>query len=114
MSKYSLTPSRYLGFETTETTVDSNEDASLLDNETGATNYAAPGAERLKLSPTLTSRVAVTANTTTFFAIASFEEGKMIVDNKESKLADMGDYINKRIYETSGESFIKEEDTRRT
>ena len=54
VSKYSTTPTRLLGFETAESTVDSNEDASLLDNATGATNYAAPGAERLKLLPTLT------------------------------------------------------------
>ena len=107
MSKYSTNPTRYLGFETTESTVDSNEDASLLDNATGATNYAAPGAERLKLSPTLTSRVAETSNTSTFFAIGSFEEGKLIRDNKETELSDLGNFINDRIYETHGDYVTK-------
>ena len=107
VSKYSTTPTRLLGFETAESTVNSNEDASLLDNATGATNYAAPGAERLKLLPTLTSRVKTTANTGTFFPIATIEEGKIIKEVKETQLAELGKYISDRIYETNGDYVTK-------
>ena len=107
VEKYNTTPSKLLGFEVAESTVDSNEDASTLDNATGATNFAAPGAERLKLLPTLTSRVRTTANTGTFFPIADIQEGIIIKDQKETQLAELGKYIADRLYETSGDYVTK-------
>lgn len=107
VQKYNTTPTKLLGFETIESTVNSNEDASLLDNATGATNFAAPGAERLKLSPTLTSRVAITANTDTFFPIANIENGLIIRDRTDTELADLGKFISDRIYETNGDYVTK-------
>lgn len=56
VSKYDRLANKLVGFETEESFVDSNIDASLLDNATGATNYAAPGANRLKLNPVLAVR----------------------------------------------------------
>ena len=107
VDKYSTTPTRYLGFETAETTVDSNEDASLLDNATGATNFAAPGAERLKLTPTLTSRIPATANTTTFVSIAQFEQGVLVKEQTKTEFADLGRFIGDISYETNGDFITK-------
>ena len=107
VQKYNTTPTKLLGLETTESTVNSNEDASLLDNATGATNFAAPGAERLKLSPVLTSRVSATANTDTFFPIANIEDGVIIRDRTDTELADLGKFISDRIYETNGDYVTK-------
>ena len=107
VEKYNTTPSKLLGFEVAESTVDSNEDSSILDNATGSTNFAAPGAERLKLLPTLTSRVRSTANTGTFFPIADIQEGIVIKEQKETQLAELGKYIADRLYETSGDYVTK-------
>jgi len=103
IEKYSTTPSKKLGFETRETLINSNEDSSLLDNASGATNFAAPGADRLKLQPTLATRALTTdtANTTTFFSIANIENG-LIVQRTNEELAGVTTLVADRIFETNG------------
>lgn len=49
-------PSKRVGFTVSESIVTSATDATLLDPALGATNYAAPGADRLKLSAILTAK----------------------------------------------------------
>jgi len=100
--KYTTRANKKVGFETTETTVDSNIDSSLLDNATGTTNFAAPGASRLKLSPTLTSRPINVANTTTFFTIAEVREGIVTQKFTDTVYSDIAQYIAQRQYETNG------------
>ena len=102
VEKYSTTPSKKIGFITTESTVDSNQDSSLLDNASGATNFAAPGANRLKLLPTLSSRDLNVANTTTFFTIATVEEGVVVQRRTDTVYSDIGQYISQRSFETNG------------
>ena len=102
VEKYSTRPNKKIGFITAESTVDSNEDSSLLDNSTGSTNFAAPGAERLKLSPTLSSRDLTAANTTTFFTIATVENGEVVTRRTDTVYSDLGQYIAQRSFETNG------------
>jgi hypothetical protein len=83
LEKYSVTPSKKLGFETRESLIDSNQDSSLLDNASGSTNYSAPGANRLKMVPTLASRAIDAANNTTFFSIAYVEEGSIVKETND-------------------------------
>lgn len=108
IDKYSTTPNKKVGFETRESTVDSNQDSSLLDNATGATNYSAPGADRLKLTPTLAVRALTTdtANTATFFSIANIENG-LIVQKTNDELAGVTTLIADRIFETNGNFAVK-------
>lgn len=105
VEKYDTAPSKKLGFQTVESIVDSNADSSLLDNASGSTNFSAPGANRLKLTPTLAVRsLTDTSNTETFFTIGKINEGVLIKrENSEDSLySDLGDYVSKRIYETNG------------
>jgi hypothetical protein len=105
VGKYDTQPSKKLGFQTLESIIDSNQDSSLLDNASGATNFSAPGANRLKLTPTLAVReLTDTSNTETFFTIANIEEGQIVKreNSKDSVYSDLGDYISRRIYETNG------------
>jgi len=102
VDKYSTSPDKKLGFETKETIIDSNIDSSLLDNSTGSTNFAAPGASRLKLEPILSVRTSGSANTTSFFGIANIEKGAIVQKNTDTIYSDIGTYIDDRTYETSG------------
>jgi len=102
IGKYTTTPSVKLGIETTETLIDSNQDASLLDNSTGSTNFAAPGAERLKLNPVLTSYDYNFANTDNFFIIATINEGSVEQRNTDTIYSDIGQYIAERSFDTNG------------
>ncbi len=109
VEKYSDKPNKKLGFETRESIIDSNQDSSLLDNATGSTNFSAPGANRLKLNPTLAVRDlnANTTNTTTFFTIARIQEGKIITRNTDTIYADIGEFVATKFYETNGNYAIE-------
>jgi len=106
VDKYSTTPSKKVGFETRESIIDSNSDSSLLDNASGATNFAAPGADRLKLTPTLAVRDLTAANTTTFFSIANIESGK-VIQRVNDELAGVNALVAERIFETNGNFAIE-------
>jgi hypothetical protein len=104
VDKFNDRPSKKLGFETREFIIDSNQDSSLLDNATGSTNFSAPGADRLKLIPTLAVRDinANTANTTTFYTIGRIENGLLVIKSLDTIYADIGKHIAEKLYETHG------------
>lgn len=102
VSKYSTTPTVKVGFITAESIVDSNQDSSLLDNASGSTNFAAPGADRLKLTPTLTSRSITQANTQTFFSIGNIENGFLVRTSTSTEYDDIADFMKQKFYETNG------------
>ena len=49
LDPYDNAPSFRVGFDIVEEIINANEDPDLNDNAKGFTNYAAPGADRLKL-----------------------------------------------------------------
>lgn len=53
LDKYSNTPTYIVGFQVTESIVDSGTDITLVDNAQGVPNTAAPGANRYQISTTL-------------------------------------------------------------
>lgn len=57
LEKYSSTPNYNIGFLVNESFVSANEDPSLYDNAQGSTNFAAPGADRLKINLVLTKLI---------------------------------------------------------
>ena len=60
LCKYSTKPSFSVGLVVDEDIVTSNEDPSLLDNSTGHSNFAAPGADRLRITLHLAKRTSET------------------------------------------------------
>ena len=104
VNKYSNTNfTKSVGFYTAEDIIDSNEDTSLLDNATGTYNYAAPGADRLKLTPELRvlDKQAADANTD-FLPIIEFADGRPYKQNQGTVYNVIGDEIAKRTYDESG------------
>jgi hypothetical protein len=104
VNKYSNTGfDKSVGFYTAEDIIDSNEDTSLLDNATGTFNYAAPGADRLKLTPELTVLAKEEADANTdFLPIIEFADGRPYKQNQSTVYNVIGDEIAKRTYEESG------------
>ena len=104
VNKYSNTEfSKSVGFYTAEDIIDSNEDPTLLDNATGTFNYAAPGADRLKLTPELQvlDKEVADANTD-FLPIIEFADGRPYKQNQSTVYNVIGNEIAKRTYEESG------------
>jgi len=100
VSKYSTVPTIRVGFETIESVVDSNQDSSLLDNASGATNFTAPGASRLKISTKIKAKLPTDANTAAFFPIMDVEEGRVI--RKTVGFSPLEIETANRTYEESG------------
>jgi hypothetical protein len=103
VSKYSLAPDVRVGFETTESLVDSNQDSSLLDNASGATNFSAPGASRLKLLPIIRTRGLTAANTVGFMPLADIQGGRVIRDYTDTQYGELQEELALRTREESGD-----------
>ena len=96
--------SAIVGFETTESIVTENQDSTLNDNANGSSNYNAPGAHRLKLTPTLVVKSKTdTANNKNFFSIVEFDGNNAVRVSTDPMYSAIGDAMAKRTYEESGD-----------
>lgn len=103
IDKYSNQPDGIsVGFEATEELITASNDTSLYDNAAGAPNYSAPGADRLKLIPTLVTIPTNTANTTTFFSLVDFKQGAPITIRQDTQFNSIAIEEARRSYETNG------------
>jgi len=104
VNKYSNTGfTKSVGFGTEEGFVDANKDPSLLDNATGTRNEAAPGADRLKLTPILYSLEKADADANSeFFPIVEFADGRPYRQNKQTVYNIIGEKLARRTFEESG------------
>lgn len=94
---------KVVGFYTNESIVNSNIDSTLLDIATGTPNFAAPGANRLKLEPSLTvlSADEVSANND-YLPLLEFQLGNIVKDRTTTQFNSVNKELAKRTYEESG------------
>ena len=110
VNKYSNTDfDKSVGFRTTESIINSNQDQSLLDNATGTFNYTAPGADRLKLTPVIEvlSKAEADANNE-FLPIIEFTGGLPYRMNQDTVYNVINRQIEKRTFEESGNYVINQ------
>lgn len=94
-----------VGFSLIEQIVTETQDTTLLDNALGYSNENAPGAHRLKLSPTIISLTKEeAASIQKFNPIASYNFGSLVTKSSESSnlYSIVGEVVSKRTYEESG------------
>ena len=106
---YDRDPTGYaVGFDTSESIVTENQDPSLYDNAAGFSNYNAPGAHRLKLTPVLVSKLktSITENSQ-FFSIIEFDNGSPSQQKTDPVYTKLGEEFARRTYEESGDYIIK-------
>lgn len=105
---FSTDPTGYVvGFNTVETIVDENEDSSLNDNALGYSNENAPGAHRLKLTPTLVAKpYSNNTSNTTFFAIVEFDGNEPTEQRSNSNYNQLEKQFAVKTYEESGDYVI--------
>ena len=104
VSKYSNSPTDVVvGFDTVEEIVNSRKDPSLNDNSFTSKNYNAPGADRLKLVPTLIVSDAETAKANaSFLTLVEWSDGNPFKQNQTTQYNKIEDEIARGIYEQSG------------
>jgi len=96
-----------VGFTSTETLVTSDDDITLTDPARGSYNYAAPGADRLKVelvatAKPLSSLDAPPLTSNNFFEVARIRNGEFVRKRPDPDYNTLGDVLAKRTFEESG------------
>ena len=108
VSKYSNQPNNIsVGFNSVENIITPEADTSLLDNAGGSPNYAAPGAHRLQLVPTLITRnTTQISNTESFFSLVDFKDGVPVTIRNTPEYNALNKELARRSYETNGNYIV--------
>lgn len=107
ISKYTTTPSCRVLLKITEEIVTQNEDDTLLDPASGSYNFAAPGADRLKVSLTLTSLPLTTEIDDNYVEIMRFNEGVLEEHSRYPKYSELEKSLARRTYDESGDYIVE-------
>ncbi len=107
-SKYSSTTANArIGFEITESTVESTSDTSLLDPALDASNYQAPGSDRFKITLTLATRSLASTDTVQFIELARVENGVLTRNARFPIYSVLEDTLARRTYDESGNYTVR-------
>ena len=108
LSQYGNTPSARVGLNVLEEIISSETDPTLNDNAKGFNNYTAPGADRLKITASLTAKPIDDFDDQNFVQLAEIQNGNLrkITENTEYNF--IGDEFARRTYDESGHYYVKE------
>tara|TARA_R110002050_G_scaffold31075_1_gene79472 strand:- start:5448 stop:13094 length:7647 start_codon:yes stop_codon:yes gene_type:complete len=108
LDKYGTKPNYSVGFLVAETFIDSEEAPALLDNSQGSSNFAAPGADRLKVTLTLTKREIDSTNPN-FIQLSVVIQGQLQGSpDQRTKWSWLYDVLAKRTFDESGDYIVTE------
>ena len=107
LEPYNIEPSYRVGFEVSEEVINSNDDSSLYDNAQGFTNFAAPGADRFKISVKLTKKALDDYEDTNFVELMRVDSGEIKKLQDSSTYSEIKKYFAKRTYDESGDYSVE-------
>ena len=103
LDQYTNSPSYRIGLEISEELINAKQDNSLFDNAKGFSNFAAPGADRLKISTKLVKKRIDDFDDRNFVELERVLDGQ-IIERKDprSEYNLLEDYFAQRTFEESG------------
>jgi len=106
LDNFGTKPSYRVGLYITEEIVNADVDESLYDNANGFSNYAAPGADRLKISTSLIKKSLDNYDDANFIEVLRINNGvvEKVVDKTEYSI--IADELARRTYDESGDYYI--------
>ena len=107
LSQYDNTPSARIGLRIEEDIINADEDETLADNSKGFNNYAAPGADRLKISVSLFAKPLDDFNDSNFVELAVIDNGILRSQKKNTDYGFIRDELARRTYAESGDYMVK-------
>ena len=107
LDQYDNAPTGRVGLKIIEETINSDEDPTLTDNSKGFNNFAAPGADRLKISCTLHFKDQNDLNDNDFIELASFVNGDVKTQTTTSQYNLIADEFARRTFDESGDYIVK-------
>lgn len=105
LDKYNNVPSCKVGLEVQENIVTFQDDTSMLDNNTGTTNFAAPGADRLQINLVLDKKD-IDEDATDFVELLRINNGKLEKFVRGSEYSVLNDTLARRTYDESGDYVV--------
>lgn len=107
LERYTNTPTYKIGFLLTEAIVTKNDDPTLNSPAQGTYNYAAPGADRLKISASLVKYANNAVTDTDFVELLDIKDG--IIQNKyeTTQYSVIRDELARRTYDESGNYYVE-------
>ena len=112
LDQYSNSSSYRIGFNVTEEIITPDLDETLNDNSQGFNNYAAPGADRLKITLSLFKKELNDTSSENFVELASVEDGTLKSKKNTTEYSRLADELARRTYEESGDYYVKPFDVR--
>jgi len=112
VGRYTANTNYKIGYSIAETIVSSTTDTTLLDPARGAYNYAAPGADRLKLTATIAKKELTDTNDANFVERARIKNGNVEFKTDKPIYSVINDYIARRTYDESGDYIVNGLNTR--
>ena len=85
LDPYDNMPSYRVGLNIDEQLITAKDEDSLYDNARGFSNYAAPGADRLRIKTTLSKKAITDYNDTNFVELIRLDEGEIKVLNQDTE-----------------------------
>ena len=107
LDQYTNTPSYRIGFDIVEEVISADVDKNLSDNANGFNNYAAPGADRLKISAILSKKPLDNYDYPSFIELANVKDGVLRKINKNTEYNLLADELARRTFDESGNYYIK-------
>ena len=102
LDAYSNEPSYRVGLNITESIITAKDDSSLFDNAKGFSNFAAPGADRLKITATLAKKSLTDTSDVSFIEIIKVRKGELKKLQDFSVYNELEKYLAARTFEESG------------
>lgn len=107
LSKYSNSPSIKVGLDVQEEFITASDDESLYDNALGYSNYAAPGADRYKISLQLVTQPFEYEDssglTLKFVELLSVKDGTVLKKVKNTEYSELQKIFARRTFDESGD-----------
>ena len=106
LGQYDNSANARIGLRIEEDIINADEDPSLGDNSKGFNNYAAPGADRLKISASLYAKPLDDFNDSNFIELAVVQDGNLRSQKKNTTYSHIADELARRTYAESGDYTI--------
>ena len=107
LDQYFNVPTGRIGLRILEETINSDEDSNLTDNSKGFNNFAAPGADRLKISCRLAFKGIDDFNDNDFVELASVRNGNLTTKTTTTQYNLIADELARRTFDESGDYITK-------
>lgn len=107
VSKYNKAPTAVVGFKLTEQVVSATDDIALYDNSGSTPNLTSPGADRYKISLTLTKESDITSGET-FYPLIEIKNGvSTAVQSRDNLLNELGTLVHSRTSNINGDFVLR-------